>query len=77
MSVPAPREPRHGGGRWDAIISALDNWPRTFRLCLILSVATVVSSGVVTVVTMLVRHMLLCGAATARPLLSNPRFRSR
>jgi len=59
VSVSAPREPRHGGGRWDAIISALDSWSRTLRLCLILFVATMVSSGVAAVVVMLVRHMLL------------------
>jgi hypothetical protein len=40
LSVPAPRRPRHeGGGRWEVIGSALDSWPRTFRLCLILGVA--------------------------------------
>ena len=58
-SAPAPRELGHGGGRWDAIISALDSWPRTFRLCLILSVATVVSSGLAAVVVMLMRRMML------------------
>ena len=72
MGVPAPREPRHGGGRWDAIISALDSWPRTFRLCLILFVATVVSSGVVAVVVMLIRHMLLRGPSVPARASSGP-----
>jgi len=65
MSVPAPGEAGRSGGRWDAIISALDSWQRTFRLCLILVVATVVSSGMTAVVLMLVRHMLLCGLELA------------
>jgi hypothetical protein len=68
MSVPAPREPRHGGGRWDAIISALGSWPRTLQLCLILLVATVASSAAAAVVAELVRHILLCGARVGRPL---------
>lgn len=63
--LPVPQDPcpRHGsrrnGGRWETIRYALDTNPRTFRLCLILFVATVVcSSGVAAVVMMLVRHML-------------------
>jgi hypothetical protein len=60
MSVPAEREPRHGGGPWETIRYALDSWPRTFRLCLILSVATMVSTGVGTVTATLIRHLLLC-----------------
>ena len=59
MSVPAPREPRHGGGRWETIRYALDSWQRTFRLCLILSVATVVSTGVAALVATLIHHLLL------------------
>jgi hypothetical protein len=60
MSVPAPREPGPGG-RWETIRYALDTNPRTFRLCLILSVATLAPCmGVV--VAELIRHMLLCGA---------------
>ena len=63
---PAPREPLHGG-RWETIRYALDTNPRTFRLCLILFVAKVVSSGVTAVVAELVRHMLLCAARVGRP----------
>jgi len=57
MSIPAPREPRHGGGRWDAVIVALDSWPRTARLCVILLVGTAVSSGMATGVAELVMHV--------------------
>lgn len=64
MSVPAPREPRHGG-RWETIRYALDNNPRTFRLCLILLVAAV-PSCLVALVAELIRHMLLC-ATEFRP----------
>ena len=60
MSVPAPREPRHGGSRWETIRYALDSWPRTFRLCLILAMTTVVSTGMATAVATLIRHLLLC-----------------
>ena len=59
MSVPAPREPGQGG-RWETIRYALDTNPRTFRLCLILSVAAVAPCLAV-VVAELIRHMLLCG----------------
>lgn len=57
MTVPAPREPQHGRGRWDAVITALDSWPRTARLCVILLVGTAASSGVVTGVAELVMHV--------------------
>lgn len=63
---PAPREPLQGG-RWETIRDALDTNPRTFRLCLILFVAKVVSSGGTAVVAELVRHMLLYGARVGRP----------
>jgi hypothetical protein len=72
MSVHAPREPRHGGGRWDAVISALDSWPRTFRLCLIWLVA-IAAPVTAAVLAELIRHMLLYersaayGAALERP----------
>ena len=56
MSVPAPREP-HQGGRWETIRYALDTNPRTFRLCLILSVAAVAPCLAV-VITELARHIL-------------------
>jgi hypothetical protein len=60
MSVPAPGEPPKGG-RWETIRYALDTNPRTFRLCLILSTATVTPCmGVV--VAELMRHVLLHGA---------------
>ena len=60
MSVPAPGEP-HQGGRWETIRYALDNNPRTFRLCLILSVAAV-APCLGLVVAELTRHLLLCGS---------------
>jgi hypothetical protein len=41
MSVPVQREPRHAGGRWETIRYALDDNARTFRLCLILIVASI------------------------------------
>jgi hypothetical protein len=58
MSVPAPREPRHGGGRWDAIIAALGSWPCILQLCLVLLVEAAACSAVAAVVTTLIRHML-------------------
>ncbi len=65
---PAPREPRNGG-LWEMVRSALETNPRTFRLCLILFVAKVVSPGMTAVVAELVRHMLLCGARVVGPAL--------
>jgi hypothetical protein len=58
MSLPAPREPGQGG-RWDTIRYALDTNPRTFRLCLILSVAAVAPCLAI-VIAALARHLLLC-----------------
>jgi hypothetical protein len=59
MSVPAPREPGQGG-RWETIRYALDTNPRTFRLCLILSVVTA-GPILAAVVAEMIRHLLLCG----------------
>jgi hypothetical protein len=61
MSLPAPKEPRHDGGRWETIRYALDSNARTLRLCLIRAVA-IASPVAATVITMLLRHMLLGGA---------------
>lgn len=58
MSVPAPGEPRHGDGRWETIRYALDSNARTLRLCLIWFVA-IASPVAATVITMLMRHVLL------------------
>ena len=60
MSVPAPQEPRPGGGRWDVVLSALDSWPRTLRLCLIMLV-TIAAPVAAAAAAELIRHMLLCG----------------
>jgi hypothetical protein len=57
MSVPAPREP-HEGGRWGTIRYALDNNPRTFRLCLILLV-TALGPCLAAIIAALMRHALL------------------
>ena len=57
MSVPAPQEPRHDGGRWEVVLSALESWPRTLRLCLILLV-TIAAPVAATAVAELIRHML-------------------
>jgi hypothetical protein len=59
LSVPAPRRARNGGGRWETIRYALDSNARTFRLCLILVVATA-APCLAAVVAVLIRHMLLC-----------------
>jgi hypothetical protein len=65
MSLPAPHEPRHDGGKWATIRYAIDSNARTLRLCLIWAVA-LVSPVAATVITLLLRHMLLC-APNARP----------
>jgi hypothetical protein len=57
MSVPAPQEPRHYGGRWDVVLSALESWPRTLRLCLIL-LATITAPAAAAAAAELIRHML-------------------
>src|SRR5690348_13735694 len=57
MSLPVSREP-HPGGRWETIRYALDSNPRTLRLCLIWFVV-IVSPVVGTVITLLMRHLLL------------------
>jgi hypothetical protein len=57
MSVPAPREPRHGSTRWDAEISALDDWPRTLRFCLIRLVMVSVVLHAAAVVGELIKHV--------------------
>jgi hypothetical protein len=61
MSLPAPQEPTRDGGKWATIRYALDSNARTFRLCVIWAVA-IVSPVAATVITLLVRHMLLCHA---------------
>ena len=65
MSVPAPRKP-HSDGRWETIRYALENNPRTFRLCLILSVAAV-APCLAFVIAELVRHILLVPTLRPRP----------
>ena len=57
MSVPVSPEPSPGG-RWETIRYALDSNPRTLRLCLIWFVV-IVSPVVTTVITLLMRHVLL------------------
>ena len=57
----APRELRHGGGRWETVRSALDSNARTFRYCLMVTVFPVA----VAVITELIRHIRLCGLFTA------------
>jgi hypothetical protein len=59
MSLSAPYEPRRDGGRWETIRYAIDSNARTLRLCLIWTVA-IVSPVAATVITLLVRHTLLC-----------------
>lgn len=59
MSVPARREPRHDGGRWETIRYALDSNARTFRLCLICLVV-VAAPAAAAALAELIRHMLLC-----------------
>lgn len=61
MSLPALQRPHHVGGRWDVVLSALENWPRTLRLCLILLV-TVTAPVAAAAAAELIRHMLLCGS---------------
>lgn len=56
MSVPAPREPR-SSGRWETIREAIQDNPKTFRLCLIILVAAVPSSGLLAVTVELLRHL--------------------
>jgi hypothetical protein len=60
MSVPAPREPRQGG-RWETIRYALDNNPRTLRLCLILSVGAA-APYLAILAAELIRRVMLCTA---------------
>jgi hypothetical protein len=60
MSVPAPRKPGQAG-RWETIRYALDTNPRTFRLCLILSVAAV-APCLALVIAELARHVMLCSS---------------
>lgn len=57
MSVPVSPEPSPGG-RWETIRYALDSNPRTLRLCLIWFVV-IVSPVVTTVITLMMRHVLL------------------
>ena len=59
MNAPARRKPRHDSGRWDVILSALESWPRTLRLCLILLV-TIAAPIAAVAVAELIRHLLLC-----------------
>lgn len=69
MSVPAPRQPRHGSTRWEVIRYALGSNARTFRLCVILLVMTGVP---VTILTELIRHVRLPGkiiSAAAKDVL--------
>ena len=54
-SVVLPPEPRHGGGRYETMRSALDSNPRTLRFCVMDIVARV---GAV-IIAVLIRHVLL------------------
>jgi hypothetical protein len=65
MSVPAPRVPRHDGGRWETVRYALDSNARTFRLCLILLVLAI-SPIAAAVAVVLIHHVLLCNWHTGR-----------
>lgn len=58
LSVPATRQSRHDGGRWETVRYALDSNARTFRLCLILLV-TAISPVAAAVVAVLIHHVLL------------------
>ncbi len=40
MSLPTPREPRHGSARWEIVRYALGNNARTIRFCAIWLVMT-------------------------------------
>lgn len=62
VSVPARRKRHRVGGRWDVVLAALDSWPCTLRLCLILLV-TITAPAAAAAAAELIRHMLLCGAA--------------
>jgi len=59
MSVPAPHEPR-SSGRWETIREAIQDNPKTFRLCLIIvATAVSVSPGLLAITVELVRHVHL------------------
>lgn len=57
MSVPAPREPRHGC-RWETIRYALDSNARTLRLCVILLVMAL-SPAVGVAAAAVIQHALM------------------
>ena len=58
--IPAPRQPRHGDGRWETVIRyALGSNARTFRFCAILLAAAVAYHATGLNVIELLRHMLL------------------
>jgi hypothetical protein len=56
MSVPAPRQPRHGSTRWEIIRDAIGSNAKTARLCLIWLVMT---GAPVTALAELIRHIRL------------------
>lgn len=43
-------------GRWDAVVAALDSWPKTIRLITILCAIAMTSSCTVTAVIMVLAH---------------------
>jgi hypothetical protein len=47
---------RRGCGRWDAVVAALDDWPKTLRLIMILFAIAMRSSGSITAVIMVLAH---------------------
>ena len=49
---------RRACGRWDAVVAALDSWPKTIRLITILCAIAMTSSGTVTAVIMVLAHHL-------------------
>jgi hypothetical protein len=69
MSLPASRDPSHDDGKWATIRYALDSNARTLRLCLIWAVV-IVSPALVTVITLLLRHVLLADLSTQPPSAS-------
>jgi len=65
--IPAPRQPRHGDGRWETVIRyALGSNARTFRFCAILLAAAVAYHATGLNVIELLRHMLLPYVLTSR-----------
>jgi hypothetical protein len=53
---PGPARHRRGGNWWETVRYALDDWPRTARLCVIILVSETPPTLLAVLIRLLIRH---------------------